>query len=210
MVLFSKVLPRAYLLSRACLPRAAVALPPDGFAFETAASPLASDAWEFYSYHASGSFRDCASVNIEVDDDDVVSGRGVRQPEFETKTSRDEDLFQSFLQRSHAGVILFQDVDRQDHSQVDSLGEFALHGLAKDDRGCRVLRFSKTYGTEHEHRAGSSGHVAHVVWGGADAADGFFGVWEGTSSDTHFELRRGGCCRLLPMSPRGMLPLVAE
>ena len=55
------------------------------------------------------------------------------------------------------------------------------------------------YGTEFEARAGRSGHVAHVLWAGSDE-EGYFGVWEVTSSDAHFELRRGGPCRLVPLT----------
>jgi len=37
------------------------------------------------------------------------------------------------------------------------------------------------------------------LWAGSDE-EGYFGVWEVTSSDAHFELRRGGPCRLVPLT----------
>ena len=83
---------------------------------------------------------------------------------------------------------------------MDSLGDFSVRGTTeRDSLGAKVLHFSKTYGTEFEARAGRSGHVAHVLWSGSDG-EGYFGVWEVTSSDAHFELRRGGPCLLVPLT----------
>jgi len=44
------------------------------------------------------------------------------------------------------------------------------------------------------------GHYSYCLWSdGVDGdVDGFFGIWEQASHDPHFELRRGGHCRLLP------------
>ena len=46
----------------------------------------------------------------------------------------------------------------------------------------------------------SVGHYSYCLWAdGVDGdIDGFFGIWEQASHDPHFELRRGGHCRLLP------------
>ena len=46
----------------------------------------------------------------------------------------------------------------------------------------------------------SVGHYSYCLWSdGVDGdVDGFFGIWEQASHDPHFELRRGGHCRLLP------------
>ena len=46
----------------------------------------------------------------------------------------------------------------------------------------------------------SVGHYSYCLWadGVDDNIDGFFGIWEQASHDPHFELRRGGHCRLLP------------
>ena len=81
---------------------------------------------------------------------------------------------------------------------ADTLGAFVIHGSARADRASLVLYFAKTYSTGAVQQTPSSGHVGHVAWSGSDPSDGFFGVWEVTASDTHFELRRGGTCRLVP------------
>ena len=81
---------------------------------------------------------------------------------------------------------------------ADTLGSFSIHGTCREDRGCLALYFSKTYGSGRVADVTRSGHVGHVLWSGSKAADGFFGVWEVTAGDTHFELRRGGTCRIVP------------
>ena len=102
--------------------------------------------------------------------------------------------------RDCAPITLTIDDDEISGRGMDSLGDFSVRGTAKrDSLGAKVLHFSKTYGTEFEARAGRSGHVAHVLWAGSDE-EGYFGVWEVTSSDAHFELRRGGPCRLVPLT----------
>jgi hypothetical protein len=102
--------------------------------------------------------------------------------------------------RDCAPITLTIDDDEISGRGMDSLGDFSVRGTAKrDSLGAKVLHFSKTYGTEFEARAGRSGHVAHVLWSGSED-EGYFGVWEVTSSDAHFELRRGGPCRLVPLT----------
>ena len=81
---------------------------------------------------------------------------------------------------------------------ADNLGHFQLYGTARVDNGARVLYFSKSYSAQPVRDVTQSGHICHVAWGGTDPEDGFFGVWEVTSNDTHFELRRGGVCRIVP------------
>jgi len=157
----------ARALTNFILPNLCVALAPDGFAVEDGSPFLATNRWEFYCHHSSGSLRDVAPIALEIDGNEIV-GTG-----------------------------------------ADSLGDFSVRGTATRDRlGAKVLHFSKTYGTEFEARAGRAGHVAHVLWAGAAPAEGYFGVWEVTSSDAHFELRRGGPCRLVPLDggARSLLP----
>lgn len=81
---------------------------------------------------------------------------------------------------------------------ADNLGQFQLYGTARADHGALVLYFSKSYSAQPVRDVTQSGHIAHVAWSGNAPEEGFFGVWEVTSNDTHFELRRGGVFRVVP------------
>lgn len=84
---------------------------------------------------------------------------------------------------------------------MDAIGRFAISGRLERDIAGGLLIFHKTYLRDGEAEPRSVGaHVSHIAyWQGDGRRDGLWGVWETNVGEPHFELKRGGVFRAVPV-----------